>query len=94
MNTEIAKQEITNIITEQQKRQPSRKQYPVTKTQLRELEALRLISLMPSGFRYTDAELVIKAAKDNGKDVGGFTNSGDGDVVRTHASALYVALNN
>jgi hypothetical protein len=91
MNTEKVQQEITAVLTTV--KQASRKQYPVAKHQITSLTELGILELMPRGFGYTDAAVVIEAARDGGKLAGGMNAAGEGDVVRTNASALYLALN-
>lgn len=93
MNREAVKNEITNIIEAQQAKQVTRKQYPVAKHQIATLTELGIIDLMPTKFGYTDAAVVIEAAKNNGAMVGGFNASGEGDVVKASASTLYTLLN-
>lgn len=61
MNEQI-QTEINNILSNV--RQPSRKQYPPAKHQIKSLTELGLIDYMKSGFGYTDAAAVIEAAQD------------------------------
>lgn len=76
------------------------RQYPASKAQLARLSDLGLTGLMPDrflgggryGIGYADAEAVLRAAEDAGGTTGGWTPDGDGDVVRSGASALYRLL--
>lgn len=80
------------------KRHPFR-QYAANRDQAAKLAELGLTALMPRRFLGSstygvgnlDAKVVIAAAEDAGKYAGGFVN-GEGDVVKTDASALYRAL--
>lgn len=93
MNETKVREQISQLITEQQKRQVTRKQYPVAKNQIAKLTELGILHLMPEKFGYTDAAVVIEAATDAGKTVGGFNVYGEGDVTKTQPSALYTAIN-
>ena len=53
---------INQLIAEQQERQVTRKQYPVSKAQIAKLTELGILNLMPAKFGYTDAAVVIEAA--------------------------------
>lgn len=77
MNNPTAKQEITNLLSKVS--QPSRKQYPVAKHQIATLTELSLIDLMPLGFGYTDAAVIIEAAQDVETSI--FNQSGEGESV-------------
>jgi len=96
MNTQKARNEIEKLTANNPYRQ-----YPANKTQSVKIAELSLAEMMPQrflgsgnyGIGNLDAQMVIEAAEDvGGKSVGGFTAYGDGDVVRTTASALYQAL--
>lgn len=96
MNEQKVRAEIEKVL-EQYKNKVWR-QYPATKVQIAKLTELGIVDLMPRRAKGNvignyDAQMVIAAAEDaGGKSVGGFTAYGDGDVVRTSASALYEAL--
>jgi hypothetical protein len=96
MNTQKVRNEIEKLTANNPYRQ-----YPANKTQSAKIAELSLAEMMPQrflgsgnyGIGNLDAQMVIEAAEDvGGKSVGGFTAYGDGDVVRTTASALYQAL--
>lgn len=95
MNAEKVQEAINNIVD------PNRlnRQYPASKAQLAELEALGLIEFMPickhpsvKAIGHTDAKKVLEAAKDSGGQVGGFNANLEGDVASSDASELYKAL--
>lgn len=96
MNEQKVRAEIEKVL-EQYKNKVWR-QYPATKVQIAKLTELGIVDLMPRRAKGNvignyDAQLVIAAAEDaGGKSTGGFTAWGEGDVVRTIASALYQAL--
>lgn len=88
MNTSKAQTIINQLIADQQKRQVTRKQYPVAKHQITKLTELGIIDLMPAKFGYTDAAVVIEAAT-NGK-TAVMNAYGEGEEIG--ASDLYLAL--
>lgn len=96
MNEQKVRSEIERLTTSNPYRQ-----YPANKSQAAKLAELSLAAMMPQRFLGSgnygvgnlDAKMVIEAAEDaGGMSIGGFTAYGDGDVVRTSASALYRAL--
>jgi hypothetical protein len=93
MNETKVREQISKLVVEQQKKQVTRKQYPVAKNQTAKLTELGILHLMPEKFGYTDAAVVIEAATDEGKVVGGFNTYGEGDVTKMQPSALYLAIN-
>lgn len=96
MNEQKVRAEIEKVL--EQYKNKVWHQYPATKVQIAKLTELGIVDLMPRRAKGNvignyDAQLVIAAAEDaGGKSTGGFTAWGEGDVVRTIASALYQAL--
>ena len=94
MNETKVRQEIEKVIAEVK---PGR-QYPASKAQLNELEALGLLNLMPANPRirkigYADAAAVLTAANDAGQTSAVMNREGEGEEIHTTTSALYNALN-
>lgn len=58
-----AQQKINQIIADFRSQNPraARKQYPVGKKQTEQLQALGILDLMPKGYGFTDASMVIDA---------------------------------
>lgn len=92
MNTETVQQEIQNVINKfhatLHPRQINR-QYPPAKHQMKTLEELGILDLMPSGFGHGDAKTVIEAAQAD--EQVGFNRAGEGDVTSA-SSKLYDLL--
>jgi hypothetical protein len=89
MNESKVQKLINQEIAEQQKRQATRKQYPVAKSQLAKLEELGILNLMPTKFGYTDAAVVIAAATTGKTAI--FNAMGEGEEIP--AQPLFTAVN-
>lgn len=89
MNETKIREQINQLIADQQKLQVTRKQYPVAKNQIAKLTELGILHLMPEKFGYTDAAVVIEAAI-SGKQTFA-TAYGEGE--EAPASPLFVAIN-
>ena len=74
MNNELVKQEIANIISD--KVDAAWRQYPAGVAQKKELTELGIIDLMPEGFAFTDAKVVLEALDE--KTISGFDADGEG----------------
>ena len=89
MNTAKVTELINQLIAEQQERQVTRKQYPVSKAQIAKLTELNILNLMPAKFGYTDAAIIIEAAT-TGK-IAVMNAAGEGEEIA--AQPLNLALN-
>lgn len=91
MNETKVQAEINKIIEAQTYRVI--KQYPAAKHQINTLTELGIIDLVPKRLAgklgYQDALVIIEAAQNAGKTVGGFNTYGEGDVTEIAASTLY-----
>lgn len=91
MNTEAIKQEIKNLIDAKQEQIRYARQYPASKTRTNELKELGVLEFMPSGFGNTDAQVIIDAMKQDGKQAIGNHGSDDWDYAK--ASRLFQLMN-
>jgi hypothetical protein len=79
MNETKVRNQISQLIAEQQSKQVTRKQYPVAKSQTAKLTELGILHLMPEHFGYTDAAVVIEAATSGKTAV--FNAMGEGEEI-------------
>lgn len=100
MNTERVQAIINNIVSNYRASayKAGRKQYPASKKYIQQAEELGILDLIPNApaSKYignTEIQLILDAATNDGKVVGGFNEHGEGDVETTDPHPLYVALN-
>lgn len=97
MEIEKIRSEVVRICNENQKALRYKRQYPIAKHQEQALTELGLLEYMIPAYRgqlgYSDAEAVIRAARDAGEYVGGINSHGEGDVIKAEPSRLWSLLN-
>ena len=101
MDKQKAQQAIEAIISKHHSQigyRNARRQSAPAKKDIKQLEALGILDIMPRGFGYSDTKEVLSAAIDAGGQritEGGWTLYGDADYVTytTKPSGLYLAIN-
>lgn len=88
MNSTKAQEEINNLIEATARKSKHARQYPPAKHQIKALEELGILDMMPAGFGYTDAAVVIEAANRSASEI---YHHDESETIS--ASALYEALN-